>query len=47
MGRSNGHFIHADLEKRIGVLLSFFLSFELGTSFLDRYFLNEPVLWTG
>ena len=25
IGRSNGHFIHADLEKRIGVLLSFLL----------------------
>ena len=41
MGRSNGHFIHADLEKkRIGVLFFFFFFF----FFLNFYF-NKFTGW--
>ena len=32
--RLNKHFIHADLEERIGVLLSFFLSWMWKISFI-------------
>ena len=39
MGRSNGHFIHVDLEKRVGVLLSFFVAINL--KLLHFFFLEN------